>query len=119
MLDPNNPQKYEYAMIDISQTDSNKKHCMDGCINLAEQADNEVRRLQENNRELCDQLHDEEIDSCIAHNTVGQLRDDINYMQELLILAAKDFVNQNGMHPQWWIDYVTKFPDALIAKQGA
>jgi len=56
MLDPNNPQKYEYAMIDISQTDSNKKHCMDGCINLAEQADNEIRRLQENNRELCEAI---------------------------------------------------------------
>lgn len=37
---------YEERMIDIAQLDSNKRHCMDYTIDLAEEADIEIRKLK-------------------------------------------------------------------------
>jgi len=90
-------KKYEYAMIDIGQSDSNKKHCMTNCINLAEQADNEIAELKEkldrSESKPSETAKDQRIreleakveEISIAHNNQGELR----YMAEQTIAALQ------------------------------
>ena len=43
---------YEEIMIEISQSDSNKKHCMEYAVDYAEKADNEIATLKAQRDEL-------------------------------------------------------------------